>query len=177
MPTHRRFTPRPICCISYTYFLDNYKINLVLGLHQCDSIDRWHDLITHSQITLSRSFLTMLIITNLIIYWPIRLISIPYTWCDNSDVVISSFSTIIFDCLSRFKPCVNLGFDPIDSPCTFAPSPSGNFEHLGHLIASAVHSFSLDDLFVSYFVWQWCLILICIIFIYNIRFPTSLSFS
>ena len=112
-----------------------FNFNILLRFHQCDSENRWQDLKKNNRLFISN-------------YKNFNLENSEIRVCNqehldslNSDIlsssiVISSYSTIVYDSLARGRPVINLGFDPPELKKTFEVTRFENFEHIQQILES-----------------------------------------
>lgn len=112
-----------------------FNFNILLRFHQCDSENRWKGLKKNDRLFISnyKNF----ILGNS----EIRVSKREHLDSLNSDIlsssiVISSYSTIVYDSLARNRPVINLGFDPPETKRNFEVTRFENFEHIKQILES-----------------------------------------
>ena len=110
-------------------FAEKYDFYLRLRFHQCDKRKRWFDLTKSHRLKLSNYESFNLSNSEERISSKNHLSTLDKDIKD-SLFIISSYSTLIYDSLTRNKPCINLGFDPYGTQHKYPVSRLEEFEHI-----------------------------------------------
>ena len=112
---------------------EKYNFNILLRFHQCDSENRWRGLKKHDRLFLSNYKNFVIGNSEIRVSQKEHLDSLNNDILSSS-VVISSYSTIVYDSLARNRPVINLGFDPPETKRNFEVTRFENFEHIQQIL-------------------------------------------
>ena len=128
-------------------FAETFNFYITLRFHQSDNEERWLNLKKHPRLIISNYDSFKFKSSEVRISLKQHLENLN-TDIKNSLFTISSYSTLIYDSLSRNKPAINLGFDPPGKQHKYPVKRLENFEHIIPMLKCkfVINTYNQNDL-------------------------------